>query len=351
MKQKMSYTINIKEIPETSEVEVTGEIATDSFAVYEPGVVAYFAQTATLPGFRKGHVPEKIIRERMGDDTILHEMAERAIADAYPKIIQEKSLEPLGRPEVALTKVVRGNPLGFTIRFGVMPKFSLPDYKALAAKVPAEPVVAEEKEIDDALEELRKRVARFDQSKNGGSPTQEIPDELLPTLDDAFAEHVAGVKTLAELREKMRAGIIEEKNLRTRSTRRSKILDAILSATTIAVPPIVVAGETDVLLGELRTDIERLGITFSDYLKHAGKTEEELRKDVAPDAGKRARIQFILNAIAEKENILPDKAILESETARLMQAYPDAEKTRVMVHVGTKLVNEQTLKLLENAGA
>lgn len=351
MKHEMSYTINIKKIPETSEVEVAGEVAADSFAAYESAVVTHFTKTATLPGFRAGHVPEKVVRERIGDDAILHEMAERAIADAYPKIIAEHSLSPLGRPEVTLTKIARGNPLGFTVRFSVMPTFTLPDYKALAAKVPTEPVTVEEQEIDAALEELRKRVARYDQQKSGVEPTQEVPDELLPALDDAFAEHVAGVKTLTELREKMRAGILEEKTLRARSTRRSKILERIIDATPIAVPPVVIAGETETLIAELKGDIERLGITFADYLKHAGKTEAELRTEITPDATKRARIQFVLNAIAEKENILPDKAVLEAETERLMKAYPDAEKSRVMIHVGTKLVNEQTLKLLEGAGA
>lgn len=349
MNHELSYTVSIKPLADTSEVEVIGEIATDSFTRYEPAVIAHFSKTATLPGFRTGHVPEKIVRERIGGDAILHEMAERAIADAYPKILDEHKLSPLGRPEVTLTKIAPGNPLGFKIRFGVMPTFTLPDYRALAAKVPRETVAVEESEIDTALEELRKRVARYDNHKNGGEPTQEIPAELLPVLDDAFAEHVAGVKTLAELREKMRAGIVEEKDLRARSARRSKILDAIVGAVSIAVPPVVVAGETETLVAELKSDVERMGISFADYLKHAGKTEETLRNEVAPDATKRARIQFVLNAIAEKENILPDKTVLETETERLMSAYPNAEKSRVMIHVGTKLVNEQTLKLLESA--
>lgn len=347
----MDYTATLKRLEETSEVELTGEIASDTFASYEAGVIAHFTKTVKLPGFREGHIPEKVVRERIGDDAILHEMAERAIADAYPKILAEHTLEPLGRPAVTLTKVARGNPLGFTLRFSVMPTFTLPDYKALAGKIPGEDVAVEEKEIDEALEELRKRVARFDQQKSGATPTQDIPEELLPALDDAFAEHVAGLKTLVELREKMRAGILEEKTLRARSARRSKILDAILAATPIAVPPVVVAGETETLIAELRADIERLGITFADYLKHAGKTEEALRTEVAPDAAKRARIQFVLNAIAEKENILPDKEVLAAETERLMRAYPNAEKSRVMIHVGTKLVNEATLKMLEGASA
>ena len=289
MKPTLTYTATVTIVPESSEAEILASVTAESFASYEPSVVGKLKDVIVLPGFRKGHVPEAVAKSHLGDATILDEMAEATIRDAYPKIVEENKLEPIARPEVTLTKIARGNPLEFKIRVALLPRFTLPDYEALVKKIPLEPVAVSDKEVADSLEELRKRVAHMNQlasakEKGTPAPTGDTPEAELPALDDAFAQHVAGVPTLTELTEKVRAGIRTEQELRAKSTRRAKIIEAILEKTMIPLPSILIESEANILVAEMKSDIERMGMRFFDYLTHAKKTEAEMKVELRPDA-------------------------------------------------------------------
>ena len=61
--------------------------------------------------------------------SILGEAAEEALNEVYPSIIESEKLFVMGQPEVAITKLAKGNPLGFKITVAILPEFKLPDYK------------------------------------------------------------------------------------------------------------------------------------------------------------------------------------------------------------------------------
>lgn len=126
----LDLNIEIKKLSET-EVGIVGEIAATDFEQYRSGALAYLKENTELPGFRKGHVPESILLERLGKMAILEEMAERALRDIYPKIIAENKIEAIDRPQISITKIADGNPLGFKILQTVLPEIKLPDYKAI----------------------------------------------------------------------------------------------------------------------------------------------------------------------------------------------------------------------------
>lgn len=335
------YTATVTPLPETSEVEIRGEIAADSFLTYGPHVLSHLQKTMSIAGFRKGHIPETILRERVGDEAILHEMAEHALNEAYPAIIAQHALDPIGSPSIQITKIARGNPLEFIIRVGVLPSITLPDYRALAKDIPIESTSVEEHEIDTALEEIRKRLTK-------NTPQSEKSEkDTLPELDDAFAMNVAGVATLGELRQKIREGILAEKTTRAKSTRRAKIVDAILSKTSIPLPPALVTAQTNALFAEMRHDIERMGITFRDYLAHLKKDEAALRAELIPSAKKRACMELVLSAIATQETLTLPQELIDKEVARIHAAHPDTDRARVMAYVTQQLMNEKVFALLE----
>src|SRR3989344_2546575 len=127
--------INVKKVSET-EIEIEGEIEATHFATHRKGALANLGRNAELPGFRKGMVPEEILAERLGHEPILEEMAELALSEAYPKIIEENKIDAIDRPHIQITKLAMDNPLTFKIRQTVLPDIKLPDYKKLAAAVP-----------------------------------------------------------------------------------------------------------------------------------------------------------------------------------------------------------------------
>src|SRR5574343_64147 len=104
-----------------SRLEITGELPTEVFGAYYDKALAKLSQGIELPGFRKGHAPLEAVKAKVPEMQILDEMAELALSEAYPKILEEQKIEAIGRPEVTVTKIAIGNPLGFTIVTDVLP--------------------------------------------------------------------------------------------------------------------------------------------------------------------------------------------------------------------------------------
>ena len=121
----------VKKLPR-SIVEIEGELEAEVFESYLDKALKKLGEQVEVPGFRKGKVPENILMSQLPESKILEEMAELALADHYPKIIEEHKIDAISRPEVAITKLARKNPLGFKILTSVLPEIKLPDYKKLA---------------------------------------------------------------------------------------------------------------------------------------------------------------------------------------------------------------------------
>ena len=118
--------IKIAKLPD-SEVEVNGEIAAEKLATFRKAALEYLGQHVTIDGFRKGKVPEKMLVGKVGEMTILEEMAELAISKLYPDLLVELKIDAICRPEIALTKIAVGSYLSFKIKTAVMPEVVLPD--------------------------------------------------------------------------------------------------------------------------------------------------------------------------------------------------------------------------------
>src|SRR3989338_8574610 len=128
-----SYGAKVKKLPQ-SMVEITAAIPAEEFDATRSEALKRIGAEAELPGFRKGHVPEKVLIAKIGEAAILEEMAEIAIGKAYPSVIVNEKLDVLGRPQVRLTKIALGNPIEFVLTTAIFPEIGLPDYKKLAAK-------------------------------------------------------------------------------------------------------------------------------------------------------------------------------------------------------------------------
>ena len=225
----MNITVSEKN---DTEVEISGEIPAEDFKKERETVLKSLSLSLPVDGFRKGHVPEHVVVSKVGEDKILHEMAERALAAAYPKIISENKIDAIGRPEIAITKMALGSPLGFRIKQAVMPKIELPDYKKIVWEVIpplggfTSKLEVTDKEIDAVITNLR--------NSRKKSPKDET--EIAPILDDAFAQSIGNFKSVAELKDKIRENLTHEKEARAKGKRRQEIIDSILEKTPFGVP-------------------------------------------------------------------------------------------------------------------
>ena len=88
------------------------------------------ANRVAIPGFRKGHVPHKILERRYGKD-LLSEVKRDLIEESYKDILKERKLSPLGDPELDFEKINLDveKPLQFELTVEIRPSFEVKDYK------------------------------------------------------------------------------------------------------------------------------------------------------------------------------------------------------------------------------
>lgn len=348
------YQTTIKTLP-MSQVEITAIISSEEFDKTRSEAIKHIGKDVELPGFRKGHVPEKMLIARIGEGAILEEMAEIAIGRAYGEILVGSAVDALGRPEVRITKIALGNPLEFTLTTAVFPKITLPDFKTISSTTTIkEEISVSDEEVEKTIDEIRKMRAKNEVEKSVESTHEEGTEKSpegeaeLPPLDDAFVKLLGDFENVDAFKAKLKENLLKEKERALRDKKRVAIMEAIIAKTTVDLPEIIVEQELHRMQEEFSQEISRMGMTFDAYMKAVGKSEEDMHKEWRPDAEKRAKVQLITSKIAESESITPDEEEIASEAVRLHELYPDADKERVRGYLEMLLTNEKVFKFLES---
>jgi FKBP-type peptidyl-prolyl cis-trans isomerase (trigger factor) len=313
--------LKVEKLPD-SQVAVTGELSLELLKASRTEALKEINNRSNLSGFRPGHIPEDTLVKTVGELKVLEEVAEVALGREYGNIIkaaQEKEkITPIGRPTVAITKLAPGIPLEFKITLTLEPAFELPDYKKVATEIELDKIPdATDKEIDDVLEEITKR-------------------DWKPELKEG-----------EDLREKVKENIKLEKAFRNKEKHRLQIVEWLVKATEISIPPLLADAELEKMVGQFKDDVSRHGLKWEDYLKNIKKSEEEIREEWRDKARDRAKAELIVAKIAEAEKLEPKVEELESESKHLLEHYPDADPLRLRIHVYQMLQNQKVLEFLE----
>ncbi len=113
---------------------------------------------ARLPGFRPGKVPKDVILQHYGK-RIQEEVRERLVSDSLIAALQEKEINPVGRPRLQLGELTRGTSFSYTAEFQTQPAIAITSYKGLT--VPELKIEIAEKDIDEDLERLREQATQL----------------------------------------------------------------------------------------------------------------------------------------------------------------------------------------------
>ncbi|MBP7770485.1 MAG: hypothetical protein KA066_01075, partial [Candidatus Pacebacteria bacterium] len=213
--KEIAQTFTLKTLPD-SEVELVGDVPFASVEPYKAKALAHMAEHINLPGFRPGHVPAEMVEKQVGEVAVLEEAVELFMKDFYIELIQEHSVDPVGRPNIAITKLAPQNPVGLTVRVSVYPSVEAPkEWKKLHEQVAleaAEPATVEE--VEKTITDLQK--SRATKAEDG--------TEVLPEVTDEFAKSLGMFDSLVALREQITKGITEEKARQARDKRRGKLI-------------------------------------------------------------------------------------------------------------------------------
>ncbi|CKQ29747.1 trigger factor Tig [Mycobacterium tuberculosis] len=128
------------------------------FAELEPDFQRAYKELAKqvrLPGFRPGKAPAKLLEARIGRGAMLDQIVNEALPSRYGQAVAESDVQPLGRPNIEVTKKEYGQDLQFTAEVDIRPKISPPDLSALTVSV--DPIEIGEDDVDAELQSLRTR--------------------------------------------------------------------------------------------------------------------------------------------------------------------------------------------------
>lgn len=326
-------------------VEIKGEISHEELMLAKEAALKHLGEHLDIDGFRKGHIPANVVEKHAGEMAVLEEMARITLSKNYPKIVKDNNIDAIGYPQIHITKLAAGNPLGFTIVVATVPEVDLPDYKKIAKAVMSEP---DELGITDQQFELALKQIRMMRAKEEAKGAEVDPEAPLPDLDDAFVQKLGDFKDLADFTEKVRANMAADKERRAKEKKRIAIMEKIIEGTKIDVPGVLVEAESHKMIQKMKSDMQDMGLNYDDYLKTIKKTEEDLHKDMRGDAEKRAKMQLVTLEIAKKEKIEAPKDVVAEEVKKVTAIYKDADPENARLYIESVLQNEEVMKFLES---
>lgn len=113
------------------------------------------AKQVRLPGFRPGKAPAKLLEARVGRGAVLEQVVNDALPSRYSQAVTSSALQPLGQPDIEITKIEDGDELVFTAEVDVRPEITPPDLAAL--KITVDPIEIGDDEVDAELHALQAR--------------------------------------------------------------------------------------------------------------------------------------------------------------------------------------------------
>lgn len=151
-----AYPVRIEDAGPASK-KVVVEIPQDRIAAKLDEQFNELRQQASLPGFRRGHAPRKLIERRFNSD-VREEVRRALIRESYEQAIEQNSLEVIGEPEFADAEKIQlpdSGPLSYSFQVEVQPAIQLPPLNGLRIRRPKLEVTDEN--VRQALKNLRQQ--------------------------------------------------------------------------------------------------------------------------------------------------------------------------------------------------
>jgi trigger factor len=351
----------VEELPE-NRVRLTVQVPSHDVHHAVEHAASDLAQTAKIPGFRKGKVPRQVLVQKVGRERLMTEAIESHIGGWFWNAAARTRVRPIAQPEYEF-ELPTGDDQDweFTATFPVPAKPVLPDWKTLEVGA-IEPEVPEEL-VDRELDAVRSTVAELvpvegrpvgpddtvvlDLVSEGGETrrdyvvelgrgavvdevedgvlglapgeskqidfelsddstqsvtvtVKEIKERVLPELDDELARSASEFETLAELRADIEDGLREQIAAEVEAQFRADVVDALVSASKVETSGPLVEARTRELLRGLARQVEARGVAFETYLAMSGQQPEELVASLRDEAARSVARELVLDAVADE---------------------------------------------------
>jgi trigger factor len=354
----------VEELPE-NRVKLTVQVPSHDVHHAIEHAASDLAQSAKIPGFRKGKVPRQLLVQKIGKERLMAEAIESHIGGWFWNAATRSKLRPVAQPEYDFELPQTDDAdWQFTATVRVQEKPELPDWStlevgAIEPEVPAElvqreldalrgtvaelipvegrPVGPEDTVIVDLVspsgEERRDYVVELgrgavvdeiesgvvglsagetkeiafelkgDEQQSVTLTVKEIKEKKLPDLDDELARSASEFETIAELREDIETRLREQISEEVEAQFRSDAIDALVDASKVNASGPLVEARTRELLRGLAQQVESRGVQLETYLAMTGQSAEELISRLEDEARRSVGRELVLEAAADKLGI------------------------------------------------
>lgn len=121
--------------------------------------IAKINKQVSIPGFRKGKAPRNILENHVGKEAVKQEAFEILANECYTKALTDEKLIPVSDPKITESKFEENEDMELTLTVTLKPEPELGEYKGLS--VEKKVVEITDKEVDEAIDDLRKRAAKM----------------------------------------------------------------------------------------------------------------------------------------------------------------------------------------------
>lgn len=342
----------------------------------------------SIPGFRKGKVPRKMIERMYGKDVFDDDAINIAAPPAYEAVLEETDLLIISHPNYEMVEVNEDDTFVFTATVAIKPEVKLGEYKGIEVekrevKVLAADVNAELdriREQNSRMVEVTDRAVKADdivkidfegfvddepfeggkgedydltigshsfiddfenqligknigddvdvnvtfpdsyhQPSLAGKPAlfkvkiKAITEKELPELDDEFAEEVSEFDTLKEYKDDIKKSLTERRKEEAERAKEAEAVEKLTETAEMDIPEEAVEDTIDSLAQEFAYRLQMQGMDPRTYMEMTGMTPDRLKDQMRPEAERRLRTRFALEAVVEAENIVPDDSEIEEE--------------------------------------
>lgn len=143
---------------ENNTVDFTMTVSAEKFTAAVDEAFKKNVKKITVPGFRKGKAPRKLIEKTYGEGIFYEDAVDALLPDAYEEAVKELGLEPVDMPQVDIKEIGKDKDLVITASVTVKPEVTLGEYKGLKLEDIVHTVSDED--VDAELARRQERGAR-----------------------------------------------------------------------------------------------------------------------------------------------------------------------------------------------
>ena len=182
---------------EPTKVRLTVEIPVEELKSEMDKAYKSIANQVSIPGFRKGHVPARIIDQRFGRAAVIEQVVNEVLPGQYSAAVSENELRPMSQPEVEVTEIpsTTGELTGqlvFTAQVDIVPAFDLPEY-GKDTVIEVDPVEVTDEDVQEELDALRGRFASLKTIKRQAKTGDFATIDLVATINGEEVDSVSDV--------------------------------------------------------------------------------------------------------------------------------------------------------------